>query len=73
MKNTFSSLVLAGFAVSFAFNIFENIGMTVGLMPLTGIPLPFISYGGSAVLGNFIAVGVVLAIIRSDADLIEEK
>lgn len=47
--------------------------MTVGLMPLTGIPLPFISYGGSAVLGNFIAVGVVLAIIRSDADLIEEK
>ncbi|MCB2648659.1 FtsW/RodA/SpoVE family cell cycle protein, partial [Listeria monocytogenes] len=37
------------------------------------IPLPFISYGGSAVLGNFIAVGVVLAIIRADADLIEER
>ncbi|MBC1941175.1 FtsW/RodA/SpoVE family cell cycle protein [Listeria seeligeri] len=71
MKNTFSSLVLAGFAVSFAFNIFENIGMTIGLMPLTGIPLPFISYGGSSVLGNFIAIGVVLAVIRSDANLTE--
>jgi rod shape determining protein RodA len=36
----------------------ENIGMTIGLLPITGIPLPFISYGGSAMLTNFIAIGI---------------
>ena len=39
--------------------MFENIGMTIGLMPVTGIPLPFISYGGSNLLTNMIAVGIV--------------
>ena len=40
-------------------HVFENIGMTMGLMPVTGIPLPFISYGGSNLLTNMIAVGIV--------------
>jgi rod shape determining protein RodA len=43
----------------FAFQIFENIGMTMGIMPITGIPLPFMSYGGSAIITSFIAIGLV--------------
>ncbi|WP_036065531.1 FtsW/RodA/SpoVE family cell cycle protein [Listeria grandensis] len=66
MKNSFSTYVIAGFAMMFAFNIFENIAMTIGLMPLTGIPLPFISYGGSSTLGNMIALGTILAVIKND-------
>jgi rod shape determining protein RodA len=45
-----------------AFHITVNIGMTVGIMPITGIPLPFLSYGGSAVLTDFAAVGMLLNI-----------
>ena len=41
------------------FHFLENIGMTVGLMPVTGIPLPFVSYGGSSLLTNFIALRLV--------------
>lgn len=44
----------------FAFQVFENIGMTMGVMPVTGITLPFISYGGSSMLTNMIALGLVL-------------
>ena len=43
-----------------AFHFVENIGMTVGLLPITGIPLPFISYGGSAMISNFLLLGVLL-------------
>ena len=43
----------------FAFQVFENIGMTMGIMPITGIPLPFMSYGGSAIIASFIAIGLV--------------
>jgi rod shape determining protein RodA len=39
-----------------------NIGMTIGLLPVVGVPLPFVSYGGSAVITNFIAIGVLLNI-----------
>jgi rod shape determining protein RodA len=42
------------------FQIFENVGMTMGIMPITGIPLPFMSYGGSSMLANFAALGLVL-------------
>jgi rod shape determining protein RodA len=50
----------------FFFQIFENIGMTMGLMPVTGITLPFISAGGSSVITNMLALGLVLNIcIRS--------
>lgn len=69
MKKSFSMYLFAGFAMCFAFNIFENIAMSIGLMPLTGIPLPFISYGGSSVFGNMICIGIMLAVIRYDAQL----
>jgi rod shape determining protein RodA len=42
------------------FQIFENVGMTMGIMPVTGIPLPFMSYGGSAVMAYFLCIGLVL-------------
>jgi rod shape determining protein RodA len=42
------------------FQIFENVGMTMGIMPITGIPLPFMSYGGSSTVANFAAIGLVL-------------
>jgi len=42
------------------FHIFENLGMNMGIMPVTGIPLPFFSYGGSSMLANMIAVGLIL-------------
>jgi rod shape determining protein RodA len=48
----------------FAFEVFVNIGMNVGIMPITGIPLPFMSYGGSHTLTNLVAVGVLLGIAR---------
>jgi rod shape determining protein RodA len=42
--------------------MFVNIGMTLGIMPITGIPLPFVSYGGSSLIANFMAVGLLLSI-----------
>ena len=42
------------------FQVFENVGMTMGIMPITGIPLPLMSYGGSATLATFAGVGLVL-------------
>ena len=49
-----------GVAAMWLFHTFENIGMTIGLMPVTGIPLPFVSYGGSSLVTNFMALGLVL-------------
>lgn len=60
MTDRFSSLVIIGVVFMMLFHVFENIGMTIGLMPVTGIPLPFISYGGSSMWANLIAMGLVL-------------
>ncbi|MCR5615317.1 MAG: FtsW/RodA/SpoVE family cell cycle protein [Saccharofermentans sp.] len=60
-----SSYILAGLAGYFAFHYIENMGMAVGLLPITGIPLPFISLGGTAQLINFIAFGIILNISMS--------
>ena len=49
-----------GVAAMWLFHTFENIGMAIGIMPVTGIPLPFISYGGSSVMTNCMALGLVL-------------
>ncbi len=59
-KDAFGTYVATGVASMFAFQIFVNIGMTIGIMPITGIPLPFVSYGGSSTLINFAAVGLLL-------------
>lgn len=61
-RDRFGFLLAAGIVGMFAFHIIVNIGMTIGVMPITGIPLPFMSYGGSAVITNFIAVGILLNI-----------
>jgi rod shape determining protein RodA len=58
-NDLFGRLVTAGVVSWFAFQIFQNIGMTMGLMPMTGVPLPFLSYGGSSMFANMIAVGLL--------------
>ncbi len=59
-RDSFGRLIIGGIICMWLFHILENIGMTVGIMPITGIPLPFMSYGGSFMLTNMIAVGLVL-------------
>jgi rod shape determining protein RodA len=56
----FGSLLAIGVLGMFAIQVFENIGMTMGIMPIAGIPLPFMSYGGSAIIGGFLAIGIAL-------------
>ena len=62
-------LMAAGLTAMLAFEVFVNIGMNVGIMPITGIPLPFMSYGGSHTLTNLVAVGVLLRIGRRGREL----
>jgi rod shape determining protein RodA len=61
-KDAFGTYVAAGIAAMFAIQMFVNVGMVIGIMPITGIPLPFVSYGGSSMLADFIAVGLLLNI-----------
>ena len=56
------SYMIVGLTASFAFHYIENMGMAVGLLPITGIPLPFVSYGGTAMLVNYISFGIILNI-----------
>ena len=58
-KDPYGTLVCTGVIAWFAFQIFENIGMTLGLMPMTGVPLPFMSYGGSSMFANLIGIGLL--------------
>ena len=51
----------------FAFQIFENIGMTMGIMPITGIPLPFMSYGGSSLVSNFVLLALLVRVSSGPA------
>ena len=57
--DAFGTLVATGVVCWFAFQAFENIGMTIGIMPVTGLPLPFVSYGGSSMFANLIAIGLL--------------
>ncbi|MER2121116.1 MAG: FtsW/RodA/SpoVE family cell cycle protein [Solibacillus sp.] len=59
LKDPFCTYVCAGIIAMITFHVFENIGMTIQLLPITGIPLPFISYGGSSMMGNALAIGLV--------------
>ena len=59
-KDAYGTYLAAGIVSMFAIQMFVNIGMTVGIMPITGIPLPFVSYGGSSLVANFAAVGLLL-------------
>lgn len=61
-KDETGSLITSGITGVFVFHMIENIGMVMGLLPITGVPLPFISYGGSSLITNFICIGLVLNI-----------
>jgi rod shape determining protein RodA len=58
-EDLFGRLVATGILCWFAFQAFENIGMTLGIMPVTGVPLPFVSYGGSSMFASLLAVGLL--------------
>ena len=61
-RDDFGMLICTGIMVMLLIQIFENVGMTMGIMPITGIPLPFISYGGSALLTTLLSMGLVLSV-----------
>jgi rod shape determining protein RodA len=61
-RDLYSAIVAAGIVVALLFQIFVNVGMTMGIAPITGIPLPFVSVGGSSMIANLAAMGVLLAI-----------
>ena len=63
-KDDLGAYIAIGIAGVFFFHMIENIGMTMGLLPITGIPLPFVSYGGSSLLSNFIMIGILLNISK---------
>ncbi|WP_421487470.1 FtsW/RodA/SpoVE family cell cycle protein [Limosilactobacillus fermentum] len=60
-KNEFYAYISTGVIMMILFHVFENIGMNIGLLPLTGIPLPFISAGGSSLVGNLIGIGMIMS------------
>ncbi len=61
-KDEMGSLIASGITGVFVFHMIENIGMVMGLLPITGVPLPFISYGGSSLITNFICIAIILNI-----------
>ena len=61
-RDVFGRLICAGLFAFVAFSVFQNAGMTMGIMPITGIPLPFVSYGGTAVLVFYAAIGLALSV-----------
>lgn len=63
-KNNFGSYICVGVAFMLIAHVFENIGMCLGIMPVTGIPLPFFSYGGSSIITNMLAIGLVLNVYK---------
>jgi rod shape determining protein RodA len=64
-RNRFASITVSGVMAWIAYQTFINIGVTMGLMPVTGVPLPFVSYGGSALLSCFMAIGICLSVSKS--------
>jgi rod shape determining protein RodA len=61
-KNLYGALIAGGIVAMLMFQVFVNVGMTVGIMPITGVPLPLMSYGGSSVLVTFLALGLLQSI-----------
>ena len=61
-KNLFGTLIAAGILAMFMFQTFVNVGMTIGIMPITGVPLPLVSYGGSSVIVTFLSIGLLQSI-----------
>ena len=61
-RDELGSLIASGIKGIFFFHMIENIGMTIGMLPITGVPLPFVSYGGSSLLSNLIMIALLLNI-----------
>jgi rod shape determining protein RodA len=61
-KNLYGALIAGGIVAMLMFQVFVNVGMTIGIMPITGVPLPLLSYGGSSVIVTLMAVGVLQSI-----------
>ena len=61
-KNLYGALIAGGLTLMFLYQLFVNIGMTVGIMPITGVPAPLLSYGGSSMLATFLAIGLLQSI-----------
>lgn len=61
-KNLYGTLVAGGVLAMLMFQVFVNAGMTIGIMPITGVPLPLLSYGGSSALVTFVAIGLLQSI-----------
>jgi rod shape determining protein RodA len=72
-KDRFGVLLAVGLVAMLAFHIIVNVGMTIGIMPITGIPLPFMSYGGSALMTDYVAVGILLNIVLQKDRLIFDE
>ena len=68
-KDMFGSLIVIGIIGMLSFQIFENIAMTMGIMPVTGITLPFLSYGGSSIISNMISLGFVYNIAIKNREI----
>ncbi len=62
VNDSFSSYFIIGYLSLLMFHVFQNIGMTIQLLPITGIPLPFLSYGGSGLWANMLAIGIIMSI-----------
>ncbi len=69
-KDRFGVLLAVGLVTMLAFHVVVNVGMTIGIMPITGIPLPFMSYGGSALMTDYIAVGILINIVLQKDKLV---
>jgi len=68
-RTDFESLIVIGITATFLFQIIVNLFMTIGLGPITGIPLPFMSYGRTSLVINFISIGLVLSILKRSTTL----
>ncbi len=73
MNNEFYAYIATGIIMMILFHVFENIGANIGLLPLTGIPLPFISQGGSSIIGNMMGIGLILSMRYQTAKKLETR
>jgi rod shape determining protein RodA len=72
-KNLYGTIVAGGVTAMLMFQVFVNVGMTLGIMPITGIPLPLISYGGSSVLVTLMAIGFLQSIHAQGREITQTK
>ena len=61
-RDPFGAQIVVGVLAMLVFQVFQSIGMTMGIMPITGIPLPFVSYGGSSIITTYASIGLVLSV-----------